>query len=117
MRACRFVLAIVLVLPFLPVGAGAQKAEVPPALVPWQGWAMHGEEYRACPLLSGQPGNGAGDFVCAWPGVLHVDAGANGAEVRQAWQVDAESWVPLPGNAEHWPQEVTVDGRPASSSG
>ncbi|MBN8728077.1 MAG: hypothetical protein J0H15_10305 [Xanthomonadales bacterium] len=111
MRACRFVLAIVLLLPFLPVGTGAAEAEVPPALEPWQGWAMHGEEYRACPLVAGQGGTERADFLCAWPGVLHIDAGAGGAGIRQAWQVDAESWVPLPGDAEHWPQEVTVDGR------
>ena len=74
---------------------------------------MHDQEFRACPLIAGRGGADATDFLCAWPGVLVLSADDTGASFTQHWQVEAESWVPLPGTAQHWPQQVSVDGRPA----
>ncbi len=86
---------------------------VPVPLEPWRAWVMHGQEFRACPLLAGKPGQGADEYLCAWPGVLDIRADANGAAISQRWRVEAESWVPLPGTDDEWPQQVTVDGQPA----
>ena len=74
---------------------------------------LQGQEFRACPLITGRQGNAAGDFLCAWPGVLTLAADADGASIAQHWRVDADSWIPLPGDAMHWPQQVSVDGKPA----
>jgi hypothetical protein len=93
--------------------AAQAQSTVPASLEPWRGWVLQGQEYRACPLVAGKPGNAPGDFLCAWPGVLALNADAGGASVVQHWRVDAESWAPLPGDAEHWPQQVTLDGQPA----
>lgn len=87
---------------------------VPAALEPWRGWVLQAQEFRACPLIAGKGGQAAGDFLCAWPGVLGVQADAGGASFRQRWRVEAESWIDLPGDAEHWPQQVSVDGKPAA---
>ncbi|MEP7044439.1 MAG: hypothetical protein ABI843_15345 [Dokdonella sp.] len=95
------------------IAAQAQSA-VPAALEPWRGWVLQGQEYRICPLIAGKPGNAQGDFLCAWPGVLSLSAEAGGAAVVQHWRVDADSWVPLPGDAEHWPQQVMLDGQPVA---
>jgi hypothetical protein len=86
----------------------------PPSLEAWRGWVLHGLDYRACPLIAGRVGGGEADFLCAWPGVLILGADASGANLSQHWRVDADSWVPLPGDAEYWPQQVTVDGQPAA---
>jgi len=88
--------------------------QVPAPLEPWRAWVLHDQEFRACPLIAGRAGAGASDFLCAWPGVLALSADDAGASLVQRWQVDAESWVPLPGDAQHWPQQVTVDGRPVA---
>ncbi len=45
--------------------------------------------------------------------MLELRADEHGVDIAQRWRVDAESWIPLPGDAEHWPQQVTVDGQPA----
>lgn len=101
-------------LALLTIAAAAQaEPDVPAALEPWRAWVLKQQEFRACPLIAGRGGNGESDFLCAWPGVLNVAADAGGANLAQHWRVDADSWIPLPGDAGHWPQSVTVDGQPA----
>ena len=101
-------------LPFLLFACIAHAApDVPSALEPWRGWVMHEQEYRACPLVAGQPGDTANNYLCAWPGVLHLAADDTGADLSQHWRVDAESWIRLAGDSEHWPQQVTINGQPA----
>ena len=73
------------------------ESPVPAPLEPWRAWVMHGQEFRACPLLAGKAGTAADEYLCAWPGVLDIRADANGAAIAQRWRVEAESWVPLPG--------------------
>ena len=87
---------------------------VPPPLEAWRGWVLKDQEFRSCPLLAGRSGGGAGDFVCAWPGTLALTAGADGADFSQRWRLDADGWIALPGSAAHWPQQVMLDGKPAS---
>ena len=89
------------------------EPQVPSALEPWRQWVMHGQEFRACPLLAGKRGASADEYLCAWPGVLDIRADAAGASIAQRWRVEAESWVPLPGDDSNWPQQVSVDGQPA----
>jgi len=93
------------------VPAPAAQVSVPAPLEPWRGWVMDGEEFRDCALIAGNQGQSAQDFVCAWPGVLQIQAGADGATFTMSWQVQAESWVPLPGDGENWPQDVRVNGQ------
>lgn len=92
----------------------AQPVDVPPALRDWQGWVLHGEEHRRCPLMLGQVFGARRGHLCAWPGRLRIDAGTEGARFSQGWTVHVESFVPLPGDGRLWPQGVTVDGQPAA---
>ena len=92
--------------------AQQDQAAAPPALQAWRDWARWRQEFRQCPLIAHASGATADDFLCAWPGVLTLDAGARGASFSQHWQVSAPGWVPLPGDSRHWPQEVTVNGSP-----
>ena len=86
---------------------------VPRALDAWERWVLHGEEHRSCPFFwnrfPGEPAN----HICAWPQRLNLIVVGAGARFDQRWEVEADSWIPVPGDAEHWPQDVTVDGRAA----
>jgi hypothetical protein len=94
--------------------AVAPASPVPAELQPWQAWVLDGHEARRCPwLMPGDPTNEHGR-VCAWPGPLDLVVDAGGGHFSQRWQVEAESWLMLPGSAEHWPERVTVDGAPAA---
>ncbi|MGE5167239.1 MAG: hypothetical protein ACM3KT_01295 [Deltaproteobacteria bacterium] len=86
-------------------------AGLPSTLKDWRAWVMHDLDYRACPFVATRAPNAAGDFVCAWPGTLRLDAAADGAVFSIAWRVEAPSRVYLPGNAQHWPQQVTVNAQ------
>lgn len=92
----------------------APATAIPADLRPWEAWVLYGHEARRCPWLTpGDPANERG-HVCAWPGPLELVVEATGARFSQRWQVDADSWLTLPGGAEHWPERVTVDGAPAA---
>ncbi|HUD43842.1 MAG TPA: hypothetical protein VMR06_17795 [Dokdonella sp.] len=93
----------------LPLSTIAQET-TPPALQEWRGWVLKNDAFRACTLLAGRRGHAQDDYLCAWPGTLTIAADAAGARLSQHWQLEAEGWVPLPGDAEHWPQRVTVGG-------
>ncbi len=95
----------------------AQEA-IPPSLRDWQGWVLHGEEFRRCPLATSfvQPGApvSPGQYRCVWPERLTLTVDARGGTFSQRWQVYAESWVALPGSFEHWPRDVRLNGAPAA---
>ncbi len=97
---------------FLATVTPAQRVYVPPELEPWRAWVLHGAEERACPFLVGQGANERTAHRCAWPGRLTLALDARGGQFSQAWQVYAPGWIALPGDADHWPQEVRLDGVP-----
>ncbi len=84
---------------------------IPEPLRPWVDWVLEagpaGQDRRACPLDPVE-----GKRLCAWPGRLHLDLTPEGGQFSQAWQVFAETWVSLPGQADAWPQQVQNEGRP-----
>ena len=97
-----------LVLSLLLAGvAQAGTVFVPEPLQPWQDWVLHKHPHAGCPL----PIAAAGAPQCAWPGQLSLAVTAQGAQFSQQWQVYRETWVELPGDAQHWPQQVLVNGR------
>jgi len=103
---------------FCSMAARAQDA-IPPALREWQGWVLHDQEFRRCPFAAsagaeaGKPIDAA-EFRCVWPERLTLAVESGGGTFSQQWQVYAESWVALPGNAEHWPRDVRLNGAPAA---
>jgi hypothetical protein len=102
----------------LSVGLTQAQDAIPPGLRDWQGWVLHGEEYRRCPFLSNQATPGqpipAESFRCLWPERLSLSVDARGGTFTQRWQVYAEAWIELPGDAEHWPRDVRLNGAPAA---
>jgi hypothetical protein len=111
----------------LSAGPAHAQDPIPPGLRDWQGWVLKGEEFRRCPFLShalvGSPAKqGAGvappipaaSFRCLWPERLSLAVDSRGGTFTQRWQVFAESWVELPGDAEHWPVDVRLNGTSAA---
>lgn len=91
----------------LVVAAPLAAQDVPPPLRDWQGWVLHDAPDHACPLLATDAAR-----ACVWPGKLTIDAGAQGGGFAFAVHLDAPDWVALPGGTRHWPQGVTVGGKP-----
>ncbi|HEX6612976.1 MAG TPA: hypothetical protein VF022_03810, partial [Rhodanobacteraceae bacterium] len=91
----------------------ATDASIPPQLNDWEGWVLHGQEQRTCPILSTQTGADDDAYQCAWPGRLHISADKDGARFELDVHVDAESWVALPGGRDAWPQQVRSGNAPA----
>ena len=109
----RSALALLAIVLCYSAAVPAQQTPIPPDLKPWEAWVMYGEEFRRCPLRNGAAAQDAGAFACAWPGRLHVAVSSGGGEFRQSWRIYADSWVALPGDSEHWPENIRVDGNPA----
>ena len=102
--------ALCVVLASLAGHAQLPEPHVPEALEDWRGWVLHGEEHRRCPFLHSSAASAPEDFVCTWPGQLEVDVDAEGGRFAQTLTVyGSEQWVALPGDADVWPQNVTVD--------
>lgn len=97
----------------LAMSAGAaNEPYVPAELQPWKQWVMHGEEYRTCPMLINRSADPSA-FVCAWAEPLQLLVSARGGRFDLRVRTYAETWLALPGDAVNFPQEVTVDNRPA----
>lgn len=91
--------------------ASSVDNDIPSSLKDWRAWVLHGSDYRACPFIATAAPKDASTYLCAWPGKLTITADDHGANVAQHWRVDAPSWVPLPGDAQNWPQDFTVSGQ------
>ena len=85
------------------------RADVPDPLKSWIPWVLDEETDAGCPHLF----NDEKTRHCAWPAALDLKAAASGASFTQDWTAYRETWVALPGDEQHWPQEVSIDGKPA----
>jgi len=102
---------LLLISTLVPLPLGSE--ELPPALAGWKSWVLDGQDHRQCPFwMSGGYGE-AERHVCAWPQRLRLEAQASGGRFAVAWTAYAQTWLPLPGDAEHWPLQVRVDGAAA----
>lgn len=91
--------------------AGPLKPEdVPAPLKPWVDWSLRGYEQSLCPFFLGD----AETRWCAWPSELNLNLDSKGGRFSQSWRMYSDAWAMLPGDAKRWPQEATVDGKPAA---
>lgn len=80
------------------------RDDVPPTLRPWIPWVLDEVRDFGCPLVQGRA-------VCVWPGRLRLDLGTGGGTFSLDVSADREAELRLPGSAEVWPQDVTLDSR------
>ncbi len=84
----------------------AEQKNLPDALKPWVGWGL----WDHSDFESPRPYNDAKQTVPLWPSHLALDANATGGSFLIKVMVFHEAWLPLPGDDELWPVEVTADG-------
>ena len=101
----------------LSIGLGGSAAraarvapQIPPPLRPWAEWVLDSEEGQNahCPAHAGESAP-----VCAWASRLALDLGERSGSFKQEWTIFREGFVALPGNKDHWPREIKVDGQRA----
>ena len=97
----------------LVLAAPLLAQDIPPPLRDWQGWVLHDVPRHACPFLANQA-PGSDSYRCAWPGRLVLAADKDGGRFSLDVHVDAPSWVVLPGDNRHWPQQVSLGKQPAT---
>ncbi|MDM8546517.1 hypothetical protein QUF61_08475 [Candidatus Venteria ishoeyi] len=78
---------------------------IPEPLKPWQDWVLHNQLDWSCSFL-----NQTGAQICRWPGNLQITVTENSAYFRQHWHLGGKTWVELPGDKRHWPQNVQIAG-------
>ena len=107
-------LRLIALLLFFPLTISVATAEthIPEDLQGWEQWVLKDKEYRDCPFYFNTNASQPGDFICAWPGRMHLSVNASGGEFSQQWTVHAaQQWVVLPGDSAYWPDQVTVNNR------
>jgi hypothetical protein len=90
-------------------GVSAQpisREDLPPSLRPWVAWVLDRVPTLGCATVQGRA-------VCLWPGRLLLELGPGGGTFGLDLAADRAVDVRLPGTAEHWPQDVRLDGSPA----
>jgi hypothetical protein len=83
---------------------------VPELLEPWVDWVLydHREELLCTPDY-----NNADKIRCNWPTSLDLDIMSGKGSFNQSWRLEYESWIQLPGNEQTWPEQVTINDKPA----
>ena len=79
---------------------------VPEILKPWIPWVLWDERSSESPSTY----RNAGERIDYWPSQVEIQAGDRGGSWKVPVEVFRETWFPLPGGLEHWPQKVT-DGK------
>ena len=95
-----------------PGAAPLSEESVPGPLKPWVDWALYGHDSQRCPFVHGD----FGDKRCHWPDVLDIRMNASSVSFSQSWRLYTDGFIPLPGSPALWPQDVHLDGVPATVS-
>ncbi len=82
--------------------------EIPDPLKPWREWATWQDKNRDCPPVY----NRANDRICFWPSRLSIEAQKSQCNWRINVTAFADTWMPLPGSTEIWPQKVRSNEGP-----
>jgi len=80
----------------------------PEPLKTWVPWVLHGAGDRVCPYAY----NDGELRQCSWPSRIALELGSKGGKFTQHVLAFRTLWIPLPGDARHWPQNVTIDAKP-----
>lgn len=83
-------------------------ADLPEELRPWSKWVLSNYAANPCPFLY----NSGTQRQCVWPSELQFNLGAQGADFTLRVSAYDETWIPLPGGAGRWPQQVRSGGQP-----
>jgi hypothetical protein len=109
MKLLRIAVLVVIICVTLKPSFAKDPPEIPDSLKPWVDWVLHDheEEYLCIPQH-----NDRSQLRCSWPTELTLSLNDKGGTFAQQWFVKYESWITLPGNDLHWPQNVRVNNKP-----
>ena len=102
-----------LLLGLLPLSALPQSY-IPKDLEGWQAWVLQDRPFLRCPFFANTDGALKENRICALPGRLTLELTQSGGHFAQSWLTFSEGWIPLPGNLDNWPAEVSVNGVPGA---
>lgn len=77
---------------------------VPDALQQWVPWVIKDQPTISCPVIYNQ-----NKTLCAYPSSLNIQVKGKAAKFTQHWDVQAPSWLTLPGDNKNWPAQVTLN--------
>jgi len=100
----RFIAYLIILLLYGTSASAITPQEVPEPLKPWISWVLADEEQYQCPFFY----QDFQDKRCAWPGALSLKLQGRGGTFDMAWTLYRKDWIFLPGDSEHWPQQVNV---------
>ena len=89
----------------LNLTAAFAAPDIPPQLEEWQEWALWKQEHKQCPT----PYNSGEEHLCFWPSSLELKTDSETGSWTMQVTCYAETWVPLPGDADLWPINVGTD--------
>ncbi len=87
--------------------APLDKQDVPAGIRDWIPWALHDAGDKQCPFFY----NDGETRQCSWPSRLTILARDKGATFSVEVAVFRTIWIPLPGDAKHWPLDVRLSGK------
>jgi len=85
------------------------NTDTPKPLEPWLNWVLEGSAQYQCPFFY----NNHRQKYCAWPSQLNLTLNKQQGQFSSHWQVYNDSYISLPGNNSFWPQNVSVNDKPA----
>ena len=97
----QFILLIFLLVTANVSASPISTTQIPEPLRPWVDWVMHDQTAPDCPYQYNSKNRN-----CSWPSTLSLALSSSGGTFSQQWQIFDESLIRLPGDAEHWPQNV-----------
>ena len=83
------------------------NAQTPGSLINWQSWIQTKHPELNCPWLISTESR----RTCEWPGRLQINLDKQGAKFKYHVDTFRTLSVPLPGDANHWPQQITLQGQ------
>ena len=94
----------------IPMHAIADPSvKIPEPLLPWVEWVLQDTPKYECPFFY----NNYQQQYCAWPSKLELDLKQKQGQFTSSWDVYNDSYLSLPGDSQHWPQNVSVNNKPA----
>ncbi|MFA5985447.1 MAG: hypothetical protein WC782_15625 [Methylococcaceae bacterium] len=103
------ILIYALLIPPIATSKALTPEQVPEPLKPWVNWVLQDSPEANCPFIY----NSYGQKRCSWPTLLSLELSKRQGAFFANWQVYQDSWISLPGDSQHWPQNVTVNNKTA----
>ncbi|MCK5296235.1 MAG: hypothetical protein KAJ75_05035, partial [Alphaproteobacteria bacterium] len=91
-----------------------EKSEVPSVLKEWVPWVL--SDYDEDKLNNPCPFSHSNFHAnaCVWATALTLEVNEKNGAFTQKWQTYDKAWITLAGSRKHWPQEVTINDKPAT---